>query len=39
MSASNGNGTPDDNAVGTPIHIILPTTGGITALTVSLTAL
>lgn len=30
------NGTPADNAVGVPIHIILPTTANITAITVSL---
>lgn len=36
MSAANG--TPAVNAVGTPIHIILPTTANVTAISVTLTA-
>jgi hypothetical protein len=37
VSSGNSNGTPDDTTVGTPIHIILPSTGNITALSVVLT--
>jgi hypothetical protein len=33
------NGTPDDDLVGTPIHIVLPTSGIITGISVKLTKL
>lgn len=35
ISSTNSNGTPDANAVGVPIHVILPTTNNFTALTIS----
>jgi hypothetical protein len=35
VDSGNANGTPDDDAVGTPIHVVVPSTGDFTFLTVS----
>ncbi len=39
LSTVNGNGTPSDGVVGTPLHLVLPTTASFASLTISLTKL